>query len=36
MAPWWRARRPDRCLEYLDGLGGEDGVERGGELGITV
>jgi hypothetical protein len=31
-----RPRRPDRCLEHLDGVGGEDGVERGGELGVTV
>ena len=31
-----RPRRPGRCLEHLDGVGGEDGVECGGELGVTV
>jgi len=31
-----RPRCPRRCLDHLDVLGGEYGVEPGGELGITV
>jgi hypothetical protein len=31
-----RPRRPHRRGEHLDRLGGEDGVERGGELGVPI
>ena len=28
--------RPHRCLEHLDVDRGEDGVKRGGELGVAI
>jgi hypothetical protein len=31
-----RPRRPHRRHEHLDRLGGEDGVERDGELGVQI
>jgi hypothetical protein len=31
-----RLRRPHRCADHFDALGGEDVIERGGELGVAV